>query len=133
MKQVNFNDDPRLGLDLCIETGTAVKIGKQWGIIDEVFEGQGYGFVTSDGNGWEGRMITGSQLTEIEILSEQNDINRAKKAAVEYFILEGESLARRMGMMYENDDPQRLQEMLDYCLLWIGKIGSTLTTGENAK
>lgn len=109
--------------------GQFVKVGGQYGMIDEVIPsryGCRLGFVYSTPNMWCGRVVDEHDVSPVD----GKEIAKAIESAIGYYRNESADLTNRLAMHYEIDIPhiKRIQEMINECLTWLTEL-DTLQDG----
>lgn len=99
--------------------GKFAKVDGHLGMIDNVY-GNRLGFIWSDKDSWTGHLC---EVEEVEILTDSEQIAQARLSAKNYLLRERASLKARIARKLKIDDPQTLQELLDYITAWIMRLG----------
>ena len=99
--------------------GKFVKVAGHYGMIDNVY-GNRLGFIWSDKDSWTGEIV---DVTSVEIMKDANDIIKSRLSAKNYLLRERASLKARIARKLQIDNQATLQEMLDFIVAWIARLG----------
>ena len=99
--------------------GKFVKVGNTYGMIDAVY-GSRLGYIWSDKDSWTGQLI---DADKVEVLSRQEDITKARLSAKNHLLRERASLKARIAQKLKVDNQQRLNELLEFVIGWINRLG----------
>jgi hypothetical protein len=99
--------------------GEFVKAGEHYGMIDGVYNNR-LGFIWSDKDSWTGQLV---DADKVEILAKQEDIAKARLSAKNYLLRERAALKARIARKLQTDNQATLQELLDFVLSWISRLG----------
>ena len=99
--------------------GKFVKVGNTYGMIDAVY-GSRLGYIWSDKDSWTGQLV---DADKVEVLSRQEDITKARLSAKNYLLRERASLKARIAQKLKVDNQQRLNELLEFVIGWINRLG----------
>lgn len=105
--------------DLVGYVGAFVKVGNNYGIIDDVHRDM-LGFVHCEKDTWTGELVSEA---DIEYCKTHDDVRKAHASALEYFRREHESLYYRMKMAYKFDNQVVLSHLLWKVDKWLEKLG----------
>ena len=106
-------------MDVKDYVGQFVKVGEHYGMIDNVY-GTRLGFIWSDSDSWTGELV---DVKDVMHLAKQEDIAKARLSAKTYLLRERAALKARIARKLSMDNPAALQEMLDFVLGWISRLG----------
>lgn len=99
--------------------GKFVKVGDTYGMIDAVY-GSRLGYIWSDKDSWTGQLV---DADKVEVLAKQEDIAKARLSAKNYLLRERAALKARIARKLQTDNQATLQELLDFVLGWISRLG----------
>lgn len=99
--------------------GKFVKVGEHYGMIDGVYNNR-LGFIWSDKDSWTGELV---DVGNVEILAKADDITKARLSAKNYLLRERAALKARIARKLQADNQATLQELLDFVLSWISRLG----------
>lgn len=99
--------------------GKFVKVGEHYGMIDGIYNNR-LGFIWSDKDSWTGQLV---DVGNVEILTKADDITKARLSAKNYLLRERAVLKARIARKLQTDNQATLQELLDFVLSWILRLG----------
>lgn len=99
--------------------GKFAKVDGHLGMIDNVY-GNRLGFIWSDKDSWTGHLC---ETNAVEILTDSEQIAQARLSAKNYLLRERASLKARIARKLAIDSQQQLQEMLDFVVGWLARLG----------
>ena len=99
--------------------GKFVKVGEHYGMIDGIYNNR-LGFIWSDKDSWTGELV---DVGNVEILAKADDIIKARLSAKNYLLRERAALKARIARKLQTDNQATLQELLDFVLSWISRLG----------
>lgn len=99
--------------------GKFVKVGEHYGMISNK-AGNRLVFIWSGKEDWTGSLV---EVEETEVLKSTDDIQKARLSAKNYLLRERASLKARIAMKLKNDDMVMLNELLDFVVGWISRLG----------
>jgi hypothetical protein len=98
--------------------GKFVRVGKSYGMVDNVY-GTRLGFIWSDKDSWTGELV---DVENVEVLTKQDDVAKARLSAKSYLLRERASLKARIARKLTTDNQQTLGELLDFVVGWINRL-----------
>lgn len=107
--------------DLQQYVGRFAKVENHYGLIDETFEGVNncFGFVWSTKDSWTGQLV---HVRDVQFLDDEEDKEKAKKSAVNYFQNELESDKKRLEKETDVENITRLVNLISYCEFWLARL-----------
>ena len=90
-----------------------------YGMIDGVYNNR-LGLIWSDKESWTGELV---DVGNVEVLTKQDDIAKARLSAKNYLLRERASLKARIARKLAIDNQQMLSELLDFVVGWINRLG----------
>lgn len=99
--------------------GKFVKVGEHYGMVDGVYNNR-LGFIWSDKDSWTGQLV---DADKVEVLAKQEDIAKARLSAKNYLLRERASLKARIARKLSIDNQQVLNELLEFVIGWINRLG----------
>lgn len=99
--------------------GKFAKVGNTYGMVDNVY-GTRLGFIWSDKDSWTGQLV---DADKVEVLTKQEDVVKARLSAKNYLLRERASLKARIARKLATDNQQTLNELLEFIVGWINRLG----------
>lgn len=99
--------------------GKFAKVAGHYGMIDNVY-GSRLGFIWSDKDSWTGELV---DVEDVEALTKQEEVAKARLSAKNHLLRERASLKARIAQKLKIDNQQKLNELLDFVVAWIARLG----------
>jgi hypothetical protein len=99
--------------------GKFAKVDGHYGMVDNVY-GTRLGFIWSDKDSWTGQLV---DVDKVEVLTSTEDIAKARLSAKNHLLRERASLKARIARKLAIDNQQTLNELLEFVVGWINRLG----------